>query len=162
MRVFYKVTACVTSELGQDFRTDLPMLTKPQQVVVFMDMGLGPQAATKAADSLPTGMGSFNVKQLVFTALMYDPAIQSFLQQLSATGQALSSLPTAAACNNPSCTSLAGTSEKQGVGGKSCRCAACRGCQLAYYCCRGCQRQHWDVHKPVCKGVQAKKAALPA
>jgi len=159
MPLFQKVMACIIMTHDQDCMATLPMLPKPQQVLLLMEMGLGPQAATEAADSLPTGIGSFTVQQLAFVSLKFNPVIQSFLRQLSATGLALSSLPTAAACNNPRCTSLAGTSEKQAVEGKSCRCAAC---QLAYYCCRGCQRQHWDVHKPVCKAVQAKKAARPA
>jgi len=29
----------------------------------------------------------------------------------------------------------------------------CTGCRCVYYCSKGCQRQHWSVHKKVCKTI---------
>lgn len=39
----------------------------------------------------------------------------------------------------------------------------CKGCKMARYCNRQCQRRHWKgEHKTICKGVQAEQAKLEA
>lgn len=81
-----------------------------------------------------------------------EPAMQSglrgFLQQLRATGQVLSSLPSKLACNNPHCTNMSGATERQAVRGK-----LCSRCRKAVYCSQVCLTQHRQVHKPVCMAV---------
>jgi len=125
----------------------------PHALAALLLYGMGipePEARQKAARLCPGG--SCSATQAVVTALRDSPVIQAYCKQLAAAGMAFSSVPTAAACNNPGCRNMAGSSEQQAVGGKACRCA---GCHLAYYCSRACQRQHWGIHKPVCKAVQA-------
>ena len=88
-----------------------------------------------------------------------DPiALRALVQTLRAAGQALGTLATPVCCNNPSCSSSVGFTERQSVSGKGC---ICSGCRTARYCDRACQRAHWKQHKPVCKGLAAAAAATP-
>jgi hypothetical protein len=66
--------------------------------------------------------------------------LAQLVQQLRAVGQALSTLATSSACNNPSCSNISGPSEAGLVKGSS---STCGGCRTARYCCRACQTQHW-------------------
>ena len=120
----------------------------------------GLQAGVAAAKMGPgVGMFSQSSAKTAASSLLGSRAVQAYMKQLTAAGLALSTLPTAAACNNPQCASLAGVSEQEGVSrdrGNTCRCSACH---LAFYCQRSCQKQHWKAHKPVCKAVQALKTA---
>jgi hypothetical protein len=123
---------------------------------LLRESGLTLEHADAANDSVRQGPS--RVSEATAAALLHNPDVQVYMQQLKAAGLALSTLPTAAVCNNPQCSSLSGVSEQQGVQGKACRCS---GCRLAFYCQRSCQKQHWAVHKPVCKAVQAAAAAAP-
>jgi hypothetical protein len=120
----------------------------------------GLQAGAAAAKMGPgAGMFSQYSARTAAASLLGGRAVQAYMQQPAAAGLALSTLPTAAACNNPQCASLTGVSEQEGVSrdrGNTCRCS---GCHLAFYCQRSCQKQHWKAHKPVCKAVQASKTA---
>ena len=62
-------------------------------------------------------------------------------------------VPCPIGCNNPCCVDLKGVSEVVASG------KVCTKCQVARYCSRECQVQHWDVHKPVCKRLQKEAAA---
>jgi hypothetical protein len=128
---------------------------------LILGLGLTREQGLEAVDS--PCEGARGCPEMAATALLFSPPVKAFLQQLQAAGLALSTvpgaLPTAAACNNPRCSSLLGASEQQGVSGKESRCS---GCQLAFYCQRSCQKQHWGLHKPVCKAVQAATAAAAA
>jgi hypothetical protein len=79
--------------------------------------------------------------------------------ELHSLGKALSTLPLPSACNNPACNIVAGRHEVMLVSGRSCICA---GCQVARYCGRLCQRQHWKQHKPACQMLAAAQAAAAA
>jgi len=128
-----------------------PAVSRVLAAALLLSLGLPePQACQKAAEICRGG--SCDPEQVVLTGLSVSPVIQAYCEQLAEAGMAFGSVPTAAACNNPGCRSLTGTSEQQAVGGKACRCAACH---LACYCSRTCQRQHWGAHKPMCKAVQA-------
>jgi len=81
--------------------------------------------------------------------------LKLLVKQLQAAGQALNTLPSPVSCNNPGCSSVAGPSEVQLVGGRGCLCA---GCRTARYCSKVCQKQHWKQHKPVCKARGAAAA----
>jgi hypothetical protein len=76
-------------------------------------------------------------------------------QELEATGAALSMLAVPAACNNPSCSNMAGPSEVALVSGRSC---VCGGCRVAHYCSKACQKHHWKQHKPICAALVARAA----
>jgi hypothetical protein len=71
-------------------------------------------------------------------------------------GVSLTSLAFPYACNNPTCSNLAGPQELQLVNGRSC---VCGGCRVAHYCSRTCQWQHWKAHKPVWQAIAAAQAA---
>jgi hypothetical protein len=120
----------------------------------LFEMGLTKQQASEVLAHPFKGVRSW--AETIAAGLLFSSPAQAYLQQLKAAGLALSALPTAAICNNPRCSSLSGASER-GVSGK-----ACSACHLAVYCQRSCQKQHWDVHKPVCKAVQAATAAAAA
>jgi hypothetical protein len=79
----------------------------------------------------------------------------SAVQQLQAAGSALCSFAVPCLCNNPSCSNLSGLTELGLVSGRSC---ICRGCRVARYCGRACQRAMWKQHKPSCAALAA---ALP-
>jgi hypothetical protein len=74
---------------------------------------------------------------------------------LQAVGLALTNVAFPCACNNPSCSELAGPLELQLVNRRSCMCADCR---VVRYCSRDCQRRHWKQHKPVCRAIAARQA----
>jgi hypothetical protein len=118
----------------------------------ILGFGLKREQAAEAVQS--PCEGARGCPEMAATALLFSPPVRTFLQQLQAAGLALSTLPTAVACNNPRCSSLAGVSEMQSVSGKACRCS---GCHLATYCQHSCQKQHWGLHKPVCKAVQQRQ-----
>jgi hypothetical protein len=84
------------------------------------------------------------------------PAVVS---ELVAVGTALACFTIPNACNNPGCSNVSGPSEAQLVGGRSC---LCTGCRTARYCSRFCQKQHWKLHKPVCKALAAAAEAQAA
>lgn len=86
-------------------------------------------------------------------------ACKELSSQLTAFGHLLASLSHPYACNNPCCQALTGPSEVQLVIGRSTKCGACR---TARYCCKACLKQHWQQHKPVCKGLAAAAAATAA
>jgi len=83
----------------------------------------------------------------------------ALVKQLRVTGLACCSHPVAPMCNNPSCSTTRGDTELELVTGKSCMCG---GCRVAHYCCRACQQEHWELHKPACKALMAAKAAAAA
>jgi hypothetical protein len=122
----------------------------------LQECGLTGEHAIAVDMSITHMQGARRVSEATAAALLHSSAVQTYMQQLTAAGVALSTLPTATACNSPCCTSLMGASEQQSVSGKASRCSACL---LAFYCQRSCQKQHWDAHKPVCKAVQAALAA---
>eukprot|EP00878_Enallax_costatus_P025673 GHUV01027492.1.p1 GENE.GHUV01027492.1~~GHUV01027492.1.p1 ORF type:complete len:406 (+),score=160.74 GHUV01027492.1:634-1851(+) len=68
------------------------------------------------------------------------------LQQLGAGVAA--ALPVAFCCNNPGCMNEDGCSEAE-LGSR------CKGCMSARYCGRECQKEHWKLHKVVCKSRAA-------
>lgn len=83
-----------------------------------------------------------------------------FVGSLGALGAALSMLPlVAGVCSNPVCRNLEGVGDEAGQQGSLC--AACR---KARYCSKACQKQHWKLHKQVCKTMAeaAKGAAAEA
>jgi hypothetical protein len=83
-------------------------------------------------------------------------ALQAAQEQLLAAGSMLACFAISHVCNNPACGNMAGPSEAQLVGGRSCICA---GCRTARYCGIACQRTAWRQHKPVCKALAAAAAA---
>jgi hypothetical protein len=85
--------------------------------------------------------------------------LQAAQDQLQAASRVLACFAIPHACNNPACGNLAGPSEAQLVGGRSCICA---GCRTARYCGRACQRAAWRQHKPVCHALAAAAAPAPA
>lgn len=88
------------------------------------------------------------------------PAVAQLVQRLHALGEALSAFAISSACNNPACSNIKSASEAQLVKGSSRTvCAQCAGCRKARYCCEACQKQHWKLHKPVCKALAAAGAA---
>jgi hypothetical protein len=125
-----------------------------QLLDALLGFGLTLQQAQEAVDSPYQGVRG--CPEMTALAVLHSTPAQAYMQQLQAAGLALSSLPTAAACNNPNCSSVSGASE-QGVS-----CKACSACHLAVYCKRSCQKQHWGVHKPVCQAVQAATSAAAA
>jgi len=104
----------------------------------------------------------------VLSALLAEPAAASnaaaavaayelVLQQLQRVGMTLNTLAFPDACNNPSCSNMAGATELESVSGRSNICADCR---IARYCSRApCQKQHWKQHKTVCQSLAAAAAA---
>lgn len=80
--------------------------------------------------------------------------LQGFLQQLRATGQVLSSLPSKLACNNPGCSHMSGATERRAVRGK-----VCSRCKKAVYCSQECLTHHVLVHRAVCTAVSAAAAS---
>jgi hypothetical protein len=85
--------------------------------------------------------------------------LQAAQEQLLAAGRLLACFAIPHACNNAACGNLAGPSEAQLVGGRTCICA---GCRTSRYCGRACQRAAWRQHKPVCKALAAAAAAVAA
>jgi hypothetical protein len=85
--------------------------------------------------------------------------LAGFVQQLSAFGEALGSVPHKQSCNNPGCRNVSGLSELQLVKGRSNTCSVCR---RARYCSDVCMKQHWKQHRPVCKALAATAAAAAA
>jgi hypothetical protein len=85
-------------------------------------------------------------------------ALKEVQGQLQAAARVLACFAIPYACNNPVCSNLAGASEANLVGGRSCICA---GCRTARYCGRACQRAAWRQHKPVCKALAAAAATAP-
>jgi hypothetical protein len=81
--------------------------------------------------------------------------LAGYVQQLSALGEGLCSVPHKQFCNNPTCGNISGSSELQLVKGRS---NTCSGCRTARYCSPECTRQHWKQHRPVCKAL-ARTAA---
>jgi hypothetical protein len=81
--------------------------------------------------------------------------LQALQVQLSAFGGLLTALAHPYACNNPDCANLSGASELRLVSGHSTKCS---GCKTARYCCKACQVQHWQRHKPVCKAQALEPA----
>jgi hypothetical protein len=154
--VFLGVKTCIAAEILGKANNDLQ---GGALLCVLMESGVSGQHARAIDDSVFFRRGVRRVSEATTAALLHSPAVGTYLQQLTAAGVALSTLPTATACNNPRCSSLSGASEQQSVSGKDSRCS---GCHLAFYCQRSCQKQHWDVHKPVCKAVQAAKTATAA
>jgi hypothetical protein len=82
-------------------------------------------------------------------------AVLRLVQQLHALGATLSTLAISSACNNPTCSNVSWPSEAGLVKGSS---TACRGCRVARCCCRHCQKEHWKLHKTVCKALAAARA----
>lgn len=77
------------------------------------------------------------------------------VEELWVNCQALGSLAISMVCNNPGCTNSSGPTELKLVKGSS---KTCSGCQVARYCSRGCQEQHWKQHKATCKRLKAATA----
>ena len=67
-------------------------------------------------------------------------------------------LPSRYCCNEPSCCCFDKPSEVQLVGGKGRRCG---GCGAARYCCSEDQKQHWKLHRPVCRALAAAQQSGP-
>jgi hypothetical protein len=83
-----------------------------------------------------------------------EAVVGEYVAALQAVGAALGSVPNNLCCNNPGCTSLRKAEMPLVVGYRKCKCA---GCRLVYYCGRQCQAAHWQIHKPVCRAVQARQ-----
>lgn len=118
--VFLGVQACIATAATDLVSSEIvsgPLLW------LLLQSGLTPQHAMAADRSVK--QGAHSVAKATTAALLSNPAAQAYMQQLKACGLALSTLPTAGACNNPSCTSLSGISEQECVSGKACRCSAC-------------------------------------
>lgn len=124
-----------------------------QQPYMMMEWGISPSLAQQAIRGAFKGR-SCSMQELLLLGFTVQPKVTDYLKQLGAQGQMLCLLPTAAACNNPMCSNMAGSREEDIVGGQASRCS---GCKLAFYCGRACQKEHWASHKPVCKAVQANK-----
>jgi hypothetical protein len=78
-------------------------------------------------------------------------------QLLLDTGSLLcAALPTRYCCNEPSCCCIDRPSELQLAGGKGSKCS---GCNVARYCGAVHQRQHWKMHKGVCRAISAAATA---
>jgi hypothetical protein len=84
---------------------------------------------------------------------------RTLVQFLQGAGAVLTALPYKAACNNPACSNLSGTSELQLVAGRA---HCCSGCRVARYCSKECQTRHWKQHKPACRALAAASAASSA
>lgn len=125
------------------------------QIIMMQSWGVPESLARQVTQSVFRG-SSCSMQDLLLAAFTVQPAVTAYLQKLAAAGQALCSLPTAAVCNNPKCSNLSGSSEGELVGMQASRCS---GCKLVKYCGTTCQKEHWDVHKLVCKAVRAKRAA---
>jgi hypothetical protein len=111
---------------------------KPQQVLqVFESMLAARQAA---ADSTSADSA----------------ALSEFVEKLQAVGAELSTFAVPHFCNNVGCSNVRGWTEAQAVGGRGCLCA---GCLTARYCDKLCQKQHWKLHKAVCKALAAARIA---
>jgi len=95
-------------------------------------------------------MDAINTRQATAAPLV------ALVKQLRVTGLACCSHPVAPMCNNPNCGYIHGDTELRLVTGKSCMCG---GCRVAHYCCRACQQEHWEMHKPACKALVAAAAA---
>jgi len=89
-------------------------------------------------------------------AAMSDADVATLVQQLHALGLGLNTLAISCACNNPHCCNLEGLSELDLVQGRARLCAKCR---VARYCSKSCQAQHWKLHKPACKALEAAQQA---
>ena len=44
-----------------------------------------------------------------------------------------------------------------GCGTKTGTMKRCSGCDFIWYCSESCQKSHWDIHKPTCRILEAKK-----
>jgi hypothetical protein len=86
-------------------------------------------------------------------------AVDEMVKELIATGKAYCAVPLKPLCNNPVCGASDGPSELKLVGGGV---GLCKGCLGVRYCSTACQKQHWKQHKPVCKALAARKAAVAA
>jgi len=86
------------------------------------------------------------------SASICDSNAITLAQQLRVMGLALNTLAISCACNNPYCSNLEGLSELELVQGRARQCAKSR---TARYCSRECQAQHWKLHKPACKALEA-------
>jgi hypothetical protein len=86
-------------------------------------------------------------------------AVDEMVKELIATGKAYCAVPLKPLCNNPVCGASDGPSELKLVGGGV---GLCKGCLGVRYCSMACQKQHWKQHKPVCKALAARKAAMAA
>jgi hypothetical protein len=85
---------------------------------------------------------------------------QMLPQALLDTGSLLcAALPTRYCCNEPSCCCIDRPSELQLAGGKG---SQCSGCGVARYCGAVHQRQHWKMHKGVCRAISAAATAAAA
>jgi len=114
-------------------------------------------AALQALPPLPPGAAQHNAAASDSrTAVGMDAQITAFAQQLQPLSRALSTLAISCACNNPHCSNLDGLSELELVQGRARLCGKCR---VARYCSRECQAQHWKLHKPACKALEAAQQA---
>jgi len=148
----FQVLASFSGALGSG---GAPIEGTDSQMFFLQQWGISAGLAQRILQSVFAGRPA-NMQDLLLAAFVMHPGFSTYLQQLEVVGQALSSLPVAAACNNPKCVNLTGSSEQEIVGGLTCRCS---GCKLAFYCGRDCQRAQWGAHKAVCKAVQAKRAS---
>jgi hypothetical protein len=119
------------------------------------------QQLAAAAEALPSLSNDLQVAdQFTDGPAATTTVLQASQEQLQAAGRVLACFAIPHACNNPACANLAGPSESQLVGGRSCICA---GCRTARYCGRACQRAAWRQHKPVCQALAAAATtAAPA
>lgn len=147
------------SRFGTTSMTTFPSnapVSSDMQASVLREWGMPASLAEKTAQACFKGQAC-DMQDLLLTAFVVHPALSNYLNQLEGLGLSLSGFPIGRACSNPKCVTLAGSSKEEGVGGAMCRCS---GCRMVWYCNRDvCQKSHWGVHKPVCKGVQAAAAA---
>jgi hypothetical protein len=119
-------------------------------------------AAQKLNTQAVSGFASLAGLQLLSRVVKVDKDMQqqvvSCWQQLQGFAAAvIDEFPTSSSCGNPECLAMAKLSEWQLMGGKTC---VCNGCGVARYCNRACQVLMWAKHhKPVCKRLQAARAA---
>jgi len=116
------------------------------------------KAETAAAGGQADGTGS-SAGQLWHSVLCSEQG-QQLPEGLKHFGRLLSAaLPSRCCCNEPSCCCLDQVSELQLASGKGSKCS---GCGVARYCGVADQKQHWKLHKAVCRALAGHAPAASA
>jgi len=109
----------------------------------------------RAEDRSAAGSDGSEPAAAAAAAAIRESDVAALAQQLHTLGLALNTLAISCACNNPHCCNLEGLSELELVQGRARLCAKCR---VARYCSKACQAQHWKLHKPACKALEAARS----